>query len=276
MKTTVIKQKSKELAQKISGKRKITDATIPKFDLSIIIPTYNEEKYLPLLLQDLVEQETILTFEVIISDKSEDKTKEVAKEFEDRLNIRVASPNTGRGVSVQRNFGAAKAEANMYLFLDADTRLYPNSLELLKTRALDKGFYAGSAWLIPEGKRLIDHFAMSIYNIYALLRRPVSPVGPGAFLFVHKEIFDELGGFDIEVIFAEDFDLTLKIRRKGYKFAYVLAPIFRFSVRRLDEQGRLSYFSHMLWDGLFVLLPQSMQKRLIVGYKLDGHNNEKA
>ena len=52
---------------------------------SIIIPSLNEEKYLPLLLEDL-SQQTFKSFEVIIIDgKSEDKTIELAKTFNKKL-----------------------------------------------------------------------------------------------------------------------------------------------------------------------------------------------
>jgi glycosyltransferase involved in cell wall biosynthesis len=88
---------------------------------SIVIPTLNEEVYLPKLLQDLTHQ-TQKSFEVIVVDgKSEDNTKEIALSFAKKLPLRFFSTPT-RNVSFQRNYGSQKAKGEYLLFLDADAR----------------------------------------------------------------------------------------------------------------------------------------------------------
>jgi cellulose synthase/poly-beta-1,6-N-acetylglucosamine synthase-like glycosyltransferase len=67
---------TKIIGQKLDYKQIDTDNAI-----SVIIPTYNEQKYLPKLLKDLSEQNFEYGFEVIVVDKSEDKTADEAKKF---------------------------------------------------------------------------------------------------------------------------------------------------------------------------------------------------
>jgi len=100
-----------------------------EFEISIVIPAYNEEKYIGPCLQSLVWQNTKRPFEVILVDNnSTDNTKKVALSFKDRLNIRVITEKQqGRGVARWRGFEEAKGE---FLFSsDADTIFPPEWIE---------------------------------------------------------------------------------------------------------------------------------------------------
>ena len=86
--------------------------------VSIVIPTLNEEKYLPILLQSIKKQD-FKDYEIIISDAfSIDKTIEIAKEYGARV-IRDKKKLPAR----QRNNGVKIAKGEIILFLDADTKL---------------------------------------------------------------------------------------------------------------------------------------------------------
>ena len=90
--------------------------------LSIVIPTLNEENYLPLLLTDLQNQ-TEKDFEVIIVDaKSQDSTKKVAHSFTKILQLQFIEAQKKRA-AFQRNVGAKHVKSEYIFFLDADTRI---------------------------------------------------------------------------------------------------------------------------------------------------------
>src|SRR6266480_923896 len=98
---------------------------------SIIIPTLNEEHYLPKLLTDLQKQ-TQQNFEVIVVDgKSEDNTKEQAISFAKKLPLKFIETPT-RNVSHQRNLGAKHALGAYLFFLDADTRIDRDTIEKIQ------------------------------------------------------------------------------------------------------------------------------------------------
>ncbi|MDD3939883.1 MAG: glycosyltransferase, partial [Patescibacteria group bacterium] len=87
--------------------------------LSIIIPTLNEEKYLPRLLESIKRQE-FSDYEIIVSDAgSSDKTKMVAENYGANFIL----SNKIKHPSFQRNKGAEISKGGILLFLDADSVL---------------------------------------------------------------------------------------------------------------------------------------------------------
>jgi len=99
---------------------------------SIIIPTLNEQKFLPNLLSNLTKQ-TNQDFEVFVVDaKSKDKTIENALEFVNKLPSLTIIKSSQKNVSHQRNIGAKKAQGKIILFIDADTGLPKYYLDGLK------------------------------------------------------------------------------------------------------------------------------------------------
>ncbi|MCK5465922.1 glycosyltransferase family 2 protein, partial [Candidatus Parcubacteria bacterium] len=110
--------------------------------LSIIIPTKNEEEYLPKLLESIKKQ-TFKDYEIIVADnKSTDKTRKIAIKYKCKI-VRGGLPGKAR------NGGAKVARGDILLFLDADT-------ELKSKDFLDKA--------IKEfGKRKLDLAASLMY-----------------------------------------------------------------------------------------------------------------
>ena len=84
--------------------------------ISIIIPTYNEEEYLPKLLESIKSQD-FTDYEVIVADaQSDDNTREIAKEY-GCIVVEGGLPGPGR------NRGAEVAQGEILLFLDSDLEL---------------------------------------------------------------------------------------------------------------------------------------------------------
>jgi len=210
---------------------------------SIVIPTLNEEKYIGGLLESISNQ-TFQNFEVIVVDspKTTDSTKSIAESFRSKIkDLHIISSPEG-GISFQRNYGAHKAEHNYVLFLDADTLIEPVFLEKINVFLENNEVDIITCWNIPITKKRGDKMIMWLFNrIYMEGSKRISPVAVGTFIGVNRSAFIEAGSFSTEVTLAEDFELVLRMHKKGYKYALLRDPVIYFSVRRIDGKGRIPY-----------------------------------
>lgn len=103
-----------------------------KIEFSIIIPVYNQEKYIEKCLQSAVNQNFDGNFEIIaINDGSCDKSGKLLDKFHGNEKVKIYN-NENRGVSYSRNFGLEEAKGEYIIFLDADDYLDINALRNFK------------------------------------------------------------------------------------------------------------------------------------------------
>lgn len=97
--------------------------------ISVIVPVYNVEKYLPRCIDSIIDQ-TFKNFELLlIDDGSKDKSGEICDEYAKRDNrIKVFHKENG-GVSSARNVGLDSAKGEWISFCDSDDYVYPSWLE---------------------------------------------------------------------------------------------------------------------------------------------------
>lgn len=200
--------------------------------ITVIIPTLNEEQALP----DTLPRTTALGFDdiIVVDGGSSDRTAKLVTSL--RV-TRGASPvrllTAAAGRARQMNAGASHSQADVLLFLHADTHL-PDEARHAIERALDDPACVGGrfdvrferdrglAWLIA---RLIS------------LRSRWSGIATGdQALFVRHAVFAQLGGFtDIPIM--EDVDFTRRLKRAG-RVAPLRAHVVT-SYRRWDRHGAL-------------------------------------
>jgi len=93
-----------------------------KLDFSIIIPVYNQEKYVERCVKSALNQDFEGTFEVIaVNDGSTDNSENILKNFNDKR-LRIFTNENG-GLAYSRNFGNSKAKGEYIVYLDADDEL---------------------------------------------------------------------------------------------------------------------------------------------------------
>lgn len=238
---------------------------------SVIIPTLNEEKFLPHLLDSLVLQ-TNKDFEVIVVDGlSKDKTVEVAHRFDATLPSLQILTGDKRGVSRQRNIGAKNARGEWLVFIDADSVLYPHTLDRIAAYIKTHKPTIFTSWFSPDQDTQSDGLSTLFANMYIegsiLVHRPVSP---GTMTIIHKSIFDSIRGYDETVTFAEDYDLTTRVAKAGYPLAILRETLYIYSFRRMRREGKLKFLQTYI-KGAFLAIINNNGIRNMPGYIMGGH-----
>lgn len=130
-----------------------------RLDLSVIIPSYNNEQYVEACVRSVLDQQTTSSYEVIVvNDGSKDGTRQLLeKAFGEDPRVRLIHQEN-QGLSGARNTGIDLAAGRYLLFLDSDDRLLPGAVESLMTMALanDAGLVAGGyTCLFPDGRTTV-------------------------------------------------------------------------------------------------------------------------
>ncbi len=222
--------------------------------LRIVIPTKNEESYLPKLLESIKKQ-SFKDLEIVIADgNSTDKTREIAKFW----GCKVVG---GNYLNVGRNNGAKGCKAKLLCFIDADI-LLPDAnflfraLKEFEDRELDvagtlqKPLYSNSE-MLNVLYRLVYEFTNLSMSSFQNTKTPFMQV----LMFVKTNVFFEVGGFpDYE--FGEDSAFAKLAVAQGYKFGILHnAGKAWISPRRFEEKGFLPmilkylYFNGMRLTG---------------------------
>lgn len=124
--------------------------------ISIIIPCFNAEKTLPLLLDSLQNQLTATDEILLVDDDSTDRSKGIALE----RGITVFSTGGRKGPAVARNLGAEKAGGDVLLFLDSDVIAPDHLMKHLRERFAsdsDLSALSGMYALQPANDRFFHH-----------------------------------------------------------------------------------------------------------------------
>jgi len=207
--------------------------------LSIIIPAYNEEKNIGMLLQSIKRQEGV-NFEVIVSDaQSTDNTSKIVKSFGYRV-VKGGLPAKGR------NCGAKLAKGDILLFLDADTILPNDFLRNALKEFSDRNLDIAGVNLIPISYKRLDHFLHDLYNLIQRASHKIDPLLSGACILIKKKVFIDVGCFDETLMVAEDHALARKAKKKKYNIG-ILKNFILLDVRRLDKEGRHVFISKLFY-----------------------------
>jgi len=208
-------------------------------ELSIIIPTLNEERFLPKLLRSIEEQKFKGKLQVIVVDgNSADRTIEFAKNFKKELS-ELLIVRSKRGVSHQRNVGAVRAKYKYILFLDADIILPKKFLPRLLRFVKPRERFLVYVMHIPVRFNILDYLFISPLVLIVFIQQFYSPVLSGSFMFTTKKNHDEIGGFKKGVELGEDLDYCERSFKAGTKYNYYLYPWVLASPRRLRKEGRI-------------------------------------
>jgi len=213
-------------------------------EFSVIIPTLNEENY----IEDCIKSISSQTFprnkyEIIVSDgASEDRTIEIAKRYAD-----IVVTSKKRGIWWGRNYGAKFAKGKYLVFIDADTMLKRDYLEVAH-KYLEDGVVGLTMGFGIEGKGTKIRVIEYVSDYYWWLS---SKMGNGSLIGINicvpKKVFKKIGGFKEYAL--EDAAFDKELRTEGQTLFVVQRKVVT-SARRLEEYGAVGLCRYYLELGL--------------------------
>jgi len=238
---------------------------------SIIIPTLNEEKFLPHLLDSLVVQ-TDKDFEVIVVDgSSQDKTVARAHTFASRLPKLTVIVSTKASLPLQRNLGAKKASGDWLVFMDADVLCMPYFMDRMEAYISREKTSVFTTWFQPDSNIVNDAFFTLLANLVLegslLIKRPITP---GPLTVIRSDVFGAIGGYDESHAFNEDIEFGLRLLKKGFHETILRETLYIWSMRRIRNEGKMKYVNQIILAA-FPILFMKQPLKYMPGYAMGGH-----
>ncbi len=201
---------------------------------SIIIPAHNEENYIRQTLHS-IKQQTYQNYEIIVvSNGCTDKTEEIVQK---RAHEKLKSVSLPRAnVSLARNMGASHANGEIFIFLDADTQLSPNTLHSIK-QGFNGIHSVGTTRVLPDIKK--SKFALTMMTKNFLARTKLYKMF-GGILICKPDYFNEVNGYDSRIGVRENHDLRERLEQKGKYVCidtHVTTSMRRFKKWSLTKAG---------------------------------------
>lgn len=227
-------------------------------NISIIIPSFNEEKNIQACLNSIqnlnYDKNKIET--ILVDDGSTDDTIKLAKKYKIKI---IKQNHLGKTQAV--NNGISKAKHEFILTLDADTRVHRDMMkEIIKPFSDEKVAATTGILKVRNKKNIITRFQSIEYDFFSLIRDSFSKTFDnnvwflGALACYRKSVLKKIGLFKTDTL-TEDIDIAMEIRKAEYKnisapkaIGYTIAPS---TIKELYQQrsrwwigGLQSIFKH--------------------------------
>lgn len=201
----------------------------PRF--SVIVPTWNEARTLPALLESLRHQ-TVDGFEILVADSgSTDATEAVARSFGARY-----VPGERKGPAEGRNRGAREARGEILVFVDADCVVAQDLLQRIGLSLEDRSVVGGATLFRPADGTWGERALFFMANAYQ--RAMIAwgfPHNAGFCFFFRRSAFERLTGMREDLLLNETHDIALRSRPLG---TFVSLSVYvSTSTRRFRKHG---------------------------------------
>lgn len=276
-------QQPEELVSILTSLEPLEDkepASTPSSDtasVSVIIPCYNEERFIGKALHNLADQYDNERYEIIVVDGiSSDRTREVIADFmqaRPEISVRLVD-NPDRSIPKALNLGIVEARGDIILRMDAHAvpslGYVRRCVDLVK--AGDAAVVGVLCRVSPGADTLMARaIAMAVSHPFGIgdakyrlrngkgSQEPVDTVAFGAF---HKALWQELGGFDEDLLTNEDYDFNYRVRDREGVVLLDRSEYCDYFARSTLKEIATQYFRYGGWKARMVRLhPRSIKWR---------------
>lgn len=193
-------------------------------DFSIVITNYNREKYLDRAIRSCLNQLLIKkTVEVIlVDDCSTDNSNNIYQEF--KKNIKIIELKKNAGVANASNKGLKKSTGRYWMRVDSDDYLSMHACSImgmiLDTNHQFDYVYCDHVRVSRLGRLQKNVKLDSEEKIYK----------HGAGILFRKSVLDKIGGYDIKLKNAEDYDLLVRLKKIKSRGFHLPIPLYRYYI----------------------------------------------
>lgn len=200
----------------------------------MIVPFRNAADHVGDQLESLARQQCAETWEVIAVDNlSEDGSRQIAKGFSGRLNLRIVEGRKTLGGGYACNVGAGSASGHKLIFVDADDEVAPGYLAAMAA-ALDRHDFVTSAFdhqtLNPEWVQLAHGPIWRDPHDPLFVQFGVLPFAGGS-IGVSRPVFEAVGGFPNDFPRMYDIAFSWEVQFAGTALHYVPDAVYRVRYR---------------------------------------------
>jgi glycosyltransferase involved in cell wall biosynthesis len=201
--------------------------------VSIIIPAYNEAKYIEKTLK-MYKLQDYSPMEIIVIDNSTDggKTYKIAQNYADKI-LTFPGPI---GLSAARNEGAKVATGEIFVFSDADSYIEQGGIK--KIAQITDENIIGTLLAKGDNNTIRGKMFLGFKN---LIHRLGIYQGAGSgILFCHRNVYFDTGGFNSKREPIELLDFINKAKKFGADYKLLLSCYATTSLRRYEERGYIN------------------------------------
>ncbi len=208
--------------------------------ISIIIPTYNRCETLKRAIASVFEQ-SFTDYEVIVvDDGSTDQTPAYCSSINNpQVVCRRFEEN--RGGNTARNEGVAHSSGELLAFLDDDDRWMPRKLEkqiaVMQDDSVDLCYTAKNVISWKVTAKRYSFLKPRYRDLHKSIMRD-NFIGSTSSVIMRRSVLEEVGGFDPNLPGLQDYDVYIRILRKGYKIKGIPEPLVDYHV--IDEKRSIS------------------------------------
>src|SRR5512145_2898376 len=208
---------------------------------SIIIPTYNQARYLPEAIESAIAQTYPALEIIVVDDGSTDETPNLLRAYATQI---TTLRQENRGLAAARNTGWRAAYGDYLLFLDSDDRILPDKVERHIERLNANPHWAldYSAWqhLTQDGCHVFgeSHPLWQGNLLQALLLREFFFYASSA--VIRHTCLKQVGGFNETLRWNEDADLWLRLAKAGYSFGYLDQALLQYRVHNASMTANVN------------------------------------
>ncbi len=268
------------LAEPITAQQMAPSIKVATPSVSVIVPCYNEERFIGTALENLARQYQAKNYEIILVDgMSEDRTRHVIAEFQQLhpdLNVRILE-NRARTIPQSLNLGIEAASGEIIARIDAHAAPSPNYIRrCVEVLSQHEAEIVGMPCRVQPGSDTAVARAIAIavshrfgigdakYRLHKG-RAQQEAVDTVAFACFRKSLWEKIGGYDETLLTNEDYDFNYRARLQGHRVILDRSEHCDYFARATFAKLAAQYFRYGRWKARMIKQrPRSIKIRHLV------------